>query len=390
MEKDSSTPNTNTAKPVEKRGLGRGLAALLGGGDSSPVPTRMPIQQRVETPVETPKVEVVNQETAPAPIVEAAPIEAIPAKIELVETVLPSHSDGVSAIETELSKEDSEYKVRRLSIESVRPNQEQPRQHFSDARLQELAESICEQGLIQPIIVRAMPDQSYQIIAGERRWRACKMLGMADIPAIVRGEVEQAERSDLASIIENIQRVELNPVELAEAYSKIIKLYDFTQEELAKKLGVSRVSVANTLRLQRLPSFVKDSVVEGKLSEGHARALLALESEDDILALAQEVISQSMNVREVEARVRAKIQGVPVQMPADSSKSTGSANGSGVDAKNVAPKSPELLAAEEQLRTIFGTKVQIRGNSKGGVIEIFYSNDDSLNRLLHTLRSAQS
>lgn len=375
MEKDT---NPTQQKPAEKRGLGRGLAALLGGGEA--VPLKVPVQQKSEEVPAAPAV---------APVA-AAPLPPPPPKVELVETLVPTPEEVVASAKTEPEvAEDSEYKVRRLSIESVRPNQEQPRQHFSDSRLQELAESICEQGLIQPIIVRAMPDQSYQIIAGERRWRACKMLGMTEIPAIVREEPEQSGKNELASIIENIQRVELNPVELAEAYSKILKTYDFTQEELAKKLGVSRVSVANTLRLQRLPTSVKDSIVEGKLSEGHARALLTLESEDDILALAQEAMSQSLNVREVEARVRAKIQGISPQALEAAKPNSANAPFS-AEARAATVKSPETLAAEEQLRNIFGTKVQIRGNAKGGVVELFYSNDDSLNRLLHRLRSVEA
>lgn len=369
-----TTPTTPAAKPEQKKGLGRGLAALLGGDDESPF-VRVPVSQTAK----------VVAPTAPSPTQVATPVEQkIEEKIKVEEK--KEEAIATQAISTSVAG----YQILNVPIEKVSANDEQPRQHFADSKIQELAESICEQGLIQPIIVRRLPDQNYQIVAGERRWRACKMLGMVEIPVIIRDEFEKADNSakaDLASVIENIQRVELNPIELAEAYSKILKNYNYTQDELAKKLGVSRVSVANTLRLQKLPMSVKEAVVEGKMSEGHARALLTLEKEDDISALAQEIIAQGLNVREVEARVRAKIQG-PTAIPVEAPKAAQSPNDSTV--QSVAPKSPEFLSAEEELRGIFGTKAVLRGNSKGGVIELYYSNEESLHRLLHQLRSTKN
>ncbi len=369
-----TTPTTPAAKPEQKKGLGRGLAALLGGDDESPF-VRVPVSQTAK----------VVAPTAPSPTQVATPVEQkIEEKIKVEEK--KEEAIATQAISTSVAG----YQILNVPIEKVSANDEQPRQHFADSKIQELAESICEQGLIQPIIVRRLPDQNYQIVAGERRWRACKMLGMVEIPVIIRDEFEKADNSakaDLASVIENIQRVELNPIELAEAYSKILKNYNYTQDELAKKLGVSRVSVANTLRLQKLPMSVKEAVVEGKMSEGHARALLTLEKEDDISALAQEIIAQGLNVREVEARVRAKIQG-PTAIPVEAPKAAQSPNDSNV--QSVAPKSPEFLSAEEELRGIFGTKAVLRGNSKGGVIELYYSNEESLHRLLHQLRSTKN
>lgn len=369
--------NTDNTKPIpvtpkaepKKTGLGRGLAALLGGDDESPF-VRAPISQTAKTVTPAPE-----QNSAPITPVEEKKAEA-PILESKKEEIVTSASVGG-------------YQILNVSIEKVKANDEQPRQHFADAKIQELAESICEQGLIQPIIVRRMPDQNFQIVAGERRWRACKMLGMTEIPVIIRDEFEKAgdtAKADLASVIENIQRVELNPIELAEAYGKILKTYNYTQEELAKKLGVSRVSVANTLRLQKLPEVVKDAIVQGKMSEGHARALLPLEKAEDISALATEIMATGLNVREVEAKVRAKIQG-PAAIVADASKS----NPNSPDiSKESGGKNPELLASEEELRGIFGTKAVLRGNSKGGVIELYYSNEESLHRLLHQLRSVKS
>lgn len=379
-DKVTTTPTAATKPEQKKTGLGRGLAALLGGDDDSPF-VRAPISQSAKMAA-----------TAPAAATVSTPAEQkIEEKIKVEEKKEEAiASTTVTTAAAPTSTVIAGYEILNVPIEKVSANEDQPRQHFADSKIQELAESICEQGLIQPIIVRRQPNQSYQIVAGERRWRACKMLGMTEIPVIIRDEFEKADNSakaDLASVIENIQRVELNPIELAEAYSKILKNYNFTQEELAKKLGVSRVSVANTLRLQRLPIAVKEAVVEGKMSEGHARALLTLENEDDISALAQEIIAQGLNVREVEAKVRAKIQGpTAVTTPSPASSVPNLAQ----EAIQAATKSPELLAAEEELRGIFGTKAVLRGNSKGGVIELYYSNEESLHRLLHQLRSARS
>ena len=357
MEKEISKTSIASNK-IEKKGLGRGLAALLGGDEELPY---------VSTSVQS------------SPVIEDVAAKVTVSSIQ--EKIVQEPVKEVIITEAQ----DKEYKIKRIPTEQIHANAEQPRQYFADSQLAELAESICEQGLIQPIIVRMMPDQSYQIVAGERRWRACKMLGMAEIPAIIREQDENVEKADLASVIENIQRVDLNAVELADAYSKILKAYNFTQEELAKKLGVSRASVANTIRLQKLPSVVKDLIIQGKLTEGHARPLLTLEKEEDIILLANEASALNMSVRDVELKVREKIQGPLIQ---NSPTKVNSAPQSTSPVQNESvQKSPEHLAAEEELRGIFGTKIVIRGNVKGGMIELFYSNDDSLHRLLHQLRS---
>lgn len=356
MEKETSKTPLNTK--VEKKGLGRGLAALLGGDEELPyVSTNSSVIPSPEETLVKAAVTSIQEKIVQAPVKEELPVEQV----------------------------DKEYKIKRIPADQIHANAEQPRQYFSDAQLAELAESICEQGLIQPIIVRMISDQNYQIVAGERRWRACKMLGMAEIPAIIREQDENVEKADLASVIENIQRVDLNAVELADAYAKILKAYNFTQEELAKKLGVSRASVANTIRLQKLPNIVKDLIIQGKLTEGHARPLLTLEKEEDIVSLANEASASNLSVRDVELKVREKIQG-PLPQGALVKLNTTQQTSSPIQSESV-QKSPEHLAAEEELRGIFGTKVVIRGNVKGGMIELFYSNDDSLHRLLHQLRS---
>jgi ParB family chromosome partitioning protein len=358
MEKEISKSSI-TSNKVEKKGLGRGLAALLGGDE------------------ELPYVSTSSQAASPA--IEDVSVKAAITSIQ--EKIVQEPIKETASVE----QVDKEYRIRRIPTEQIHANAEQPRQFFSDAQLEELAESICEQGLIQPIIVRMIGDQNYQIVAGERRWRACKLLGMTEIPAIIREQDENVEKADLASVIENIQRVDLNAVELADAYAKILKAYNFTQEELAKKLGVSRASVANTIRLQKLPNIVKDLIIQGKLTEGHARPLLTLEKEEDIISLANEASTLNLSVRDVELKVREKIQG-PLPHGASVKPNIIAQATSPMQSESV-QKTPEHLAAEEELRGIFGTKVVIRGNVKGGMIELFYSNDDSLHRLLHQLRS---
>ena len=184
-------------------------------------------------------------------------------------------------------------------------------------------------------------------------------------------------------MIENIQREELNAIELAEAYARLIELYSFTQEKLAKKVGISRVALANTLRLNRLPQKVKGMIVGGQLSEGHGRSLLALEKEEKIIEMAEQVLSQKMSVREVEEAVRRALgketKGTaenPIQIQ--------------VKDRVLKEKSSEFLSIEEDLRHKFGTKVQLRGNKTRGMIEIYFTGEDSLSRLLHLLKSVEN
>jgi len=284
-----------------------------------------------------------------------------------------------SLVESEVAKEVSTPLARLLDIEisKIEPNPGQPRKSFNEEKLQELALSLKEQGVIQPIVVKQIGPEKFQIIAGERRWRASKIAGLLIIPAIVREDTKPEVENDLASLIENIQREELNAVELAQAYERMIKMHLLTQEQMAEKVGVSRVSVANTLRLLKLPQAVQQLIVEGKLSEGHSRALLSLESAEEITQMADQIVNHKLTVRDVESRVRMRVVGhtLPAHSP-HSAESTAQPES----------KKPEVLAMEEELRQIFGTKVAVRGVGDRGTIEIYYTGADSLNRILHLLR----
>jgi ParB family transcriptional regulator, chromosome partitioning protein len=281
--------------------------------------------------------------------------------------------------------------ARTLPLAEIEPNPDQPRKHFNDVRLSELAESIREQGLVQPIVVRKVAEQKYVIVAGERRWRASKLAGLKEIPVYVRDLSHTETDNDLASLVENIQREELNPLELAEAYSRLLDKKTLTQESLSKKLGVSRVAIANTLRLLKLPDSVRPFVVEGKIKEGHARALLSLPTEELMTELANQIVEAGLSVRDVEARTKEILNPPTQEIKAQLGNLAGShASSLANTAASEEKKSPELLALEEELRQTFGTKVNIKGNGARGIVEVYYSGSDSLNRLIHLLRASKS
>ena len=194
-----------------------------------------------------------------------------------------------------------------LNINEIEPNRSQPRKIFSEKGLEELAKSIEQNGIIQPILVRPMTDGSYQLIAGERRWRAARMVGLTEVPVTIREMTD--EEATIFALIENLQREDLNPVEEAEGLKSLIESYGFTQEEAADKVGKSRTAVTNTLRLLKLPSPVLNMLSNGKLSAGHARALLGLDDEKEMLRIAETTIAQDLSVRQVEKMVKYANQG---------------------------------------------------------------------------------
>ncbi len=247
-----------------------------------------------------------------------------------------------------------------ILVDDIVPNKLQPRKYFDDDKLEELVLSIQEKGILQPIIVQKGKGNNYELIVGERRWRAGKKAGLKKIPAIVR-DVNTAESLEIA-IIENIHRHDLNPIEEAEAYSQLANEFGLTQEKLAKRLGKNRASIANTLRLLKLPRGVKEDMIAGRFSMGHARALLGLESAKDIEAMRRAIQKNDMNVRQTEKRVR--------QLKTSPS-----------------PKVPEkkkdifLKNLETDLGRKLGTKVEIIPKQKGGKVVITYYSNDDLERI---------
>ncbi len=209
---------------------------------------------------------------------------------------------GLEALFLDNSTENQSGSVTQLNLNEIEPNREQPRKHFDEAALNELSESIAMHGVIQPLLVRPISDGGYQLIAGERRWRASRMAGLTQVPVVIR-EMTDSEAMELA-LIENLQREDLNPVEEAEGFKLLMDTYSLTQEQAAERVGKSRPAVANALRLLSLPVKVIALLKEGKLSSGHARALLPLKDEKTMLLLCKEIEEKDLSVRETERAVK--------------------------------------------------------------------------------------
>lgn len=259
-----------------------------------------------------------------------------------------------------------------LPISQVEPGLKQPRKRFDESALQDLADSIRTHGVIQPLTVRRLSSGYYQIIAGERRWRAAKLAGLTEVPAVI---IEADDRKVMElGLIENLQREDLNPVEEANGYKVLMEEYGLTQEEVAHRVGKSRPAVANALRLLALPDPVHQLLEEGKLSAGHARAILAAHSGELQKKLAQKVIAEDLSVRQTEALAKRLAAGEK-EPPSP-------------------PPGPDLSiylrAAEKSLATRFGRKVHIVSGKKKGKVELEYYNPEDLNTLLDLLEQLPS
>ncbi|MBN2147055.1 MAG: ParB/RepB/Spo0J family partition protein [Anaerolineales bacterium] len=255
--------------------------------------------------------------------------------------------------------------VTELPVASIQPNPRQPRAQIDDIELAELAASIRENGVLQPIIVTIGEQANqYILIAGERRWRASKLAGISTVPAIVR-QASDLQRLELA-LVENIQRADLAPLEAAEAYRQLIEEFHLSHEEIATKVGKSRVAVTNTLRLLKLPAAVHQALSEGKISEGHARALLTLSTSQAQIATLHTILRLDLNVRQTEELVR-KLSGVKPEPPPKP------------------PLAPEISSLEERLRNRLGTKVSLNPRRKGGTLVIHYYSDEELNSLVQQI-----
>lgn len=272
---------------------------------------------------------------------------------------------GLSALLSSAPEQNSLEELREIDIESIQPSSYQPRTRFTEERLEELATSIRNNGVIQPVLLRAV-GRGFELVAGERRWLAAKRAGLKRIPAIIR-EIADDRILELA-LVENIQRQELNPIEEANAYLRLVKTLGISQEELAQRVGKDRSSVTNYLRLLKLPSDLQLLVEEEKLSMGHARSLLSLDGPDLQRRLARQVIEKRMSVREVERAIQR------------TKKESTLASKNGPLAKS---SDPNLKAAEDRLRRKYGTRVRIVSvpNGTGGKIEINFYDQLDLDRL---------
>jgi len=256
-----------------------------------------------------------------------------------------------------------------IDIDLLEPNDYQPRTLIDDESLDDLANSIRAHGIIQPIIARRLEGDRLQIIAGERRWRAAQRAGLHKVPVVIKDvSAGDTKRRLEMALIENIQREDLNPIEQAQAYQRFITEFGLTHEEIAAQVGKDRSSVANTLRLLRLPEEVRAEVASGRLSMGHARAIVALATEADQRAIARDVLARNLSVRETEAIVKKA--------------TTPAAAGPG---RETAKKDVHTRAAEEQLRLALGTSVVIKRRGSGGTLEIAFGNEDELQRIYEYL-----
>lgn len=252
-----------------------------------------------------------------------------------------------------------------IDINEIKPNENQPRKNFDEDKIAELAASILEHGIIQPIVVREN-ENGYEIVAGERRYRAARKAELKTVPCLVRELTD--EQNMLLAIIENMQREDLNPIEEAQAIEKMIKTYGLTQEQVSKSLAKSRPYITNALRLLRLPEKVQDMISSGSLSSGHARALVAIGDEKKQIALAERAEREALSVRDIE-----KLSGESKKMPRPAAR-----------AKR---KAADVAGVEEDLKEILGTKVSLIERGKRGRIEIEYYSRDELERLLDMLKT---
>jgi len=299
---------------VKRKALGRGLAALIPGAAPSPHPTVMAVGDGART-------------------------------------------SGGSGLEL-------------IAIEEVHPSREQPRKLFDEGRIEELAASIRAQGVIQPLVVRKRDSGGYELIAGERRWRAAQRAGLHAVPAVIR-DVAPTRAFEMA-MVENLQREDLNPIEEASGYQRLINELGYTQESLAARVGKDRTTITNALRLLRLPEEVRDMVVAGRVSMGHARALLGLESNDTMVRLARRVAAREMSVRQVEGLVRRERDG----------------DGNGLGAAPAPAAQPSASARDlaERLSRALGARVKVvESAADRGHLEIHYHSLDELDALIGRL-----
>ncbi len=253
--------------------------------------------------------------------------------------------------------------LRDIPVDAIRPNPWQPRTHFDEQELEELAESIRAHGVLQPVLVSQQQDGSFQLITGERRWRAVQLAGMPTVPAMVKEATPQASLE--MALVENIQRRDLNPLEEAHAFRQLIEEHGLTQEQLGQRIGKSRVAVSNSLRLLHLPEPVREALANASISEGHARAILMANAEAERLRLLERVLTEHLNVRETEALARE----------ANAAR------------QRAAPPAPDadVERLEDEFRQALGTRVRLVKGRRGGRLVIHFFSDDELQGLYQSI-----
>ena len=278
---------------------------------------------------------------------------------------------GLEAIMSPLTANqstDAAEKIESIGIDKIKPNRHQPRTTFNEEKLQELAESIKQNGLIQPIdVVRSVAPGEYELIAGERRLRACKLAGFTEVRAIIQEGASDKDKLDLA-LIENIKREDLNPIEEAKAYKKYSEEYKYTQEQIANIVKKNRSVIANTMRLLNLPDNIQNMIIEGKISAGHGRMLASINDENKVQELVNQILNDGLTVRDIETKVsqeKGKVTRFVVTKQQDA----------------------EIVNLIDELQRVYGTKIAITGNGKKGKIIFNYSNLEELERISNALKN---
>lgn len=332
---------------TQQHGLGRGLSSLIPPKKGTDTDTESPFKDQV---MKTMKAQGVEFPAKAAPAASAVRPEAsVPAVSEVpISDPAPKGGEGVSTV----------------PIGDIVPNPHQPRTCFDQEKLRELSDSIREHGVLQPLSVSPLPDGKYELIAGERRLQASGLAGLTHVPVIVR-EAEERQKLELA-IIENVQRHDLNPIEEAKAYARLADEFGLTQEEVAKKMGKSRSTVANAVRLLTLPVEIQRALTEGVITEGHAKALLSVDNPEKLRALFEFVMKNGLTVRQTEMKVR-ETDGRPRQRHASSLP-------------------PELAEKADRLSSVLGTKVALKPSGKGGRIVVEYYSDEELEQIVSRFR----
>ncbi len=274
-----------------------------------------------------------------------------------LDALIPGGEDQPSS-----KPEQNDQGIKEIPLDQIEPNPQQPRTKMDQKSLEELAYSIQEHGIIQPLIVAREPGtDDYTLIAGERRWRAAKIAGLTMVPVMERDVTEQQQLE--IALIENVQRADLTPLETAEAYRQLAENFSLTHDQIATRVGKSRVSITNTLRLLNLPKQIQQALAEGQITEGHARAILGLPSTQGQKAALNTVLNLGLNVRQTEALVKKMSGERPPKKPTPT-------------------PSPEITALEDRLRHFFGTKVKLNNSKNGGSLVIHYYSDEELNTIL--------
>ena len=278
---------------------------------------------------------------------------------------------GLEALIPRVAAEDKELqRIVNIDVSEIKPNRYQPRQNFAPRLMEELKESIRERGFIQPVLAR-QTSAGYELIAGERRWRAAKELGIMQLPAIIRDVKDDSDLLEIA-LIENLQREELNPIEEAQAFKRLVEEFGLTPEKIGQIVGKEAVSIINTLRLLKLPKVVQEKIAQGDLSEGHGRAILSIEAPETQISFSEHIIKNGLSVRESENQTK-KFRPKKISQPAKTEK-----------------KDAQLTAWEEELQRTFGTKVRILHRRQRGKIEMEYYSLEDLEPLINLLEKAKA